>query len=35
VTWTVGGGSGGFQEFAGVDFFAIDHDIFGRGDAIQ
>jgi hypothetical protein len=33
VTWTVGGGSGGFEEFAGVDFFAIDNHMFRRRNA--
>jgi hypothetical protein len=29
----VGGGSGGFAEFAGVDFFAIDNYMFRRRNA--
>jgi hypothetical protein len=29
----VGGGSGGFAEFADVDFFAIDNHIFRRRNA--
>jgi hypothetical protein len=33
VIWTVGGGSGGFAEFAGVDFFAIDNQSFRRRNA--